>query len=57
MAMINHLDYNSGFPKMGDPQNGWFMIEHTKQKWMITRGNPISGKLHIILGQSWMGRN
>ena len=28
---------------MGVPQNGWFIMENPKQKWMMTGGIPISG--------------
>ena len=42
---------------MGDPQNGWIFqvdfMEHmekaTKPTWMITRGSPILGHLHITM--------
>jgi len=37
-----------GFPKMGIPQNGWFVMENPNLKWMITRGAPITGNLRII---------
>ena len=29
------------------PQNGWFIVEKANLKWMITRGTPISGNLHM----------
>ena len=32
---------------MGVPQNGWFIVENPNLKWMITRGTPISGNLHM----------
>ena len=31
----------------GYPQTGWFIRENPNPKWMITRGTPISGNLHI----------
>ena len=34
-------------PEMGVPQNGWFMMEKQKSKWMMTRGTPILGNLHL----------
>ena len=27
--------------------NGWFIMEKTNQKWMITGGTPISGNLQV----------
>ena len=35
------------FPKMGVPQNGWFVMENPNLKWMITRGTPILGHHQI----------
>ena len=37
-----------GFPKFGDPQNGWFTRENAS-KMMMTGGSPIFGHLHMIL--------
>ena len=31
----------------GLPQNGWFIRENPIYKWMMNRGSPISGNLHI----------
>ena len=46
----------------GVPPNGWFIMENPKQKWMKTRGTPVSGNLHsyftmakpIIIGYHWI---
>ena len=32
---------------MGVPKNGWFLRENPHLKWMMTRGIPIFGNLHI----------
>ena len=38
---------NGGFPKWRYPQNGWFIVENPKLKWMMTGSTPISGNHHI----------
>ena len=34
---------------MGVHPNGWFIMENPNPKWMIYRGTPISGNLHIYI--------
>ena len=35
-------------------KNGWFLREAPKIKWMMTRGSPISGSLHLLnFTRSW----
>ena len=31
----------------GSPIAGWFVREHANLKWIITRGSPVSGNLHM----------
>ena len=38
------------FPKIGVPQNGWFIMENPMNKWMIWGENPtIFGNIHLVL--------
>ena len=32
----------------GVPQHGWFIMEHPKSKWMMTRGPPVDWKPSLI---------
>ena len=36
--LSGHDTWTRGFPQMGDPQNGWFIMEIPNKKRMITRG-------------------
>ena len=38
-----------GCPEMGVPPHGWFIRENPNLKWMIARGTPILGNLHVEL--------
>ena len=33
---------------MGDPQNGWFILENPNPKWMMTGGTPIFGNPQVF---------
>ena len=37
----NNLSYTWVFPKIGEPQNGWFIMENTLLKWMIWGEHPL----------------
>ena len=34
--------YKWGFPEIGLPPNGWFIMENPIKKWMMTRGTPMT---------------
>ena len=53
-----------GFPYMKDPQNGWFMMETPKIKWMTTRGTPMTQETSIsyddisnCIWSGWINKN
>ena len=34
----------------GSPIAGWFIRENPKKRWMVTRGSPILGNVHLLTG-------
>ena len=40
---------------LGGVGNGWFRREHPIEKWMIFRGSPILGNLHMSWSSWWFG--
>ena len=39
--MLNNFpEHHWGFPSLGDPQNGWFIMGNPIYKWMISIGYP-----------------
>ena len=41
------------FPKIGVPQNGWFIMENPMNKWMIWGFSHIFGSTHSNMGMSF----
>ncbi len=44
------------FPKIGGPQNGWFIMENPMNKWMIWGENPLFW-VDTLIPKWWFGSN